>query len=113
MNKFFSAIVIILVFMVTLSCNKEKNEVDYHWKETWCANPWNNDSDNTQAEVKAIVIEYLASEKVKVKEVMIVFNESQAELCEACTCLSGNNIIVTIDDRFEKKLGALGFEEYE
>lgn len=99
--------------MAIPSCNKEKNEIEYHWKETWCSNPWNDNSENTEAEVKAFVIDYLDSEKVEVKEIVIKFNEAQAQLCEACTCLSGNNIIVTINEKDEKRLLDLGFEKYE
>ncbi len=109
--KIFSLIIIALV--IVPSCNKEKNEIKYFWKETFCSNPWMDDYDKTEEEVKAIVIDYLASEKIKVKEVEIEFNANQAQTCEACTCLTGNNIIVITDNKYEKKLTALNFEKHE
>lgn len=112
MRKLFSPVLVIIALIIMPSCNKEKNEVDYHWKETWCSNPWNDNSNNTEEEVKSIVIEYLDSKNVKVKKIAIEYNESQAQFCEACSCLSGNNIIVTINDKYEKKLEELHFEKY-
>jgi hypothetical protein len=113
MQKLFSSLLILIAITTITSCNKEKNEVDYFWKETWCANPWNDDSDSIEVDVKTDVIDYLASENVEAKEITIEYIEEQVAVCLACFCLTGNNIIVTIDTKDEEKIIALGFEKHE
>jgi hypothetical protein len=96
-----------------LSCNKEKKDVEYHYKETWCANPWSINSSATEAEVKASVTAYLETEKVDIETITIEPNTSATVNCEACHCLSGNTIIVTIMEKYEEKIEALDFERHE
>lgn len=113
MKKSRFLICLIFVILFIPSCNKEKNEIKFYWKETWCSNPWNDNSNGIEDLVKEKVITYLESKKIKVTEVVIEFVEIEAELCKACNCLSGNTIIVTLDDKYANKIAKLGFEVYE
>jgi hypothetical protein len=113
MRKLVGPLLMLIAIMSMPSCNKEKNEIEYHWQETWCSNPWNNSSENTVAELKAYVLAYLNSENVDVTEITYLITDEPVLSCEACNCLSGNVVVVKIDPKDEKKILDLGFEKHE
>ncbi len=89
------------------ACNNEEDGMSMQYVETHCANPW--DTSSTQENYIVEVRAYLEDNGIKVLSIFIdVYDETLAEKCKACTCLTGRNIIIStppadVDDA--KELG--------
>ena len=104
MKKLFYCLIVLTLLA---SCEKgELIEMKYH--QTYCADAWELGSSATEEEISETVTRYLKDLDIKVKEVSMN-DEGQAQFCNACSCTSGNIIVVKVDELFQTDLENLGF----
>jgi len=93
------------------ACNKTENEVTYVYHETWCANPWKDNSNFTQEEKEQVILDYLGTKKIDVASIWFVADTLDVFHCEACTCLSGVHVFIIVKNRDSKRVEALDFQK--
>lgn len=106
-----TTLIIVLFFTSATSCTKEKNVEMFFWALTKCAiEPWKT-LNNTEDEIKLAVTNYLKGEDIEINTIEFEFDKNLQQSCEACTCNSGNIVIVTLLEESDKvKIEALGFK---
>jgi hypothetical protein len=100
------------VFAVFSSCDEDEiveSQIDFLFKETQCANPW--DSDVSPEWTREQFISYYLTDQLDVEfSDLTIASDGEAELCAACVCLTGDNIRISADDEFSEILLENGFE---
>ena len=105
-------ILILLGIMIFCSCEKTK-EVWICYEETYCANPWNyNDTIVSESEKVKIIKNYFLSQNIEIKDIQIT-SENPAQVCNACSCLSGNVIRCKVDEKEVDIMQKKGFYNCE
>lgn len=99
------------LFAVFSSCEKS-DEVDFLFKETQCANPWDTIA-NPEWTREELVSFYLTEELEVEFSDLLIADDGEAELCNACVCLSGYNIRFSANEEFTDILVENGFEVEE
>ena len=99
------------VFAVFSSCDDTDtvdSQVDFLFKETYCANPWDIITPEWTREQ---LISYYLSDVLDVEysDLNITYDGVQED-CEACTCLTGILVRITAEDEFSEVLLENGFE---
>lgn len=92
------------------SCQDSEEIILMVYKETYCADPWNTKSTDKSDE--EIVIEYLLNRQIMLFDMGIV-EEEPAETCNACHCLSGRSIYISILSEQQENAEKIGFREVE
>lgn len=104
-NLFCLTAFAILIFA---SCSKE-DALQTNWytyNETKCADPWGHSSNVSPL----VALEgHLAQLEIETEDTEYNAQGTEAQLCEACSCLSGGVFRVKIDEAFQDQLEALGF----
>ncbi len=101
---------IMLAMLTTMSsCKKDDESTIFHWDETMCADPWIQDSADTEEKRKESIEDYLAEQKVDVEDIEFEFDASKEEFCEACNCKTGRVIIVDVPKSDRRKMQRLNF----
>lgn len=98
----------LIVSLISTSCQKEKNAVDFEFSQTLCSDPWDN-GDQADQELANSIRKYLNGQKIKVFNVEIDHTNNLAIVCEACHCLSGTKIIVSADENKSSEMESMGF----
>jgi hypothetical protein len=92
------AILILFLAITTLTaCGKLTNTVWVHYDETYCADPWGNNSVSKE-DKKKNVVKYFKDKGIKIHAIEILNNGTE-EMCFACHCHSG----IRIKCRVKKK----------
>lgn len=100
------------VFAVFSSCDEDEiveSQIDFLFKETQCANPW--DSIVSPEWTREQVISYHLTDLLNVEfSDLSIASDGDAQLCLACQCLTGDNIRISADVEFSEVLLENGFE---
>ena len=108
---------LLLVLMVGLfplfsSCEDSEqveSQVDFLFKETQCANPWDNFI--TPGWTLEVVISYYLTDQLEVVFSDLSITDDGVPMdCLACSCLTGYNIRISTNDEFSEILLENGFE---
>lgn len=105
--KYQLIFITLTLFAALASCKKDDESTIFYWDETGCADPWKQNSDDTEEERKAEIKRYLENQNVKVKRIEFEFDQAKQQLCYACHCTTGRVIIVKVawsDEQIMKKL---------
>ncbi len=105
--------ILTIAFVLSLffSCDKKEDNLFFYWNQTGCADPWNTSSNDSDIETIQAVENYLSLESIDAESIKIEFDESLTEACEACSCLTGNQIYVEVDDKYKDAMLELNFVE--
>ena len=99
------------VFAVFSSCDDidtVDSQVDFLFKETYCANPW--DMITPQWTPEQLISYYLFDVfDVEFSDLNITYDGVQ-QVCDACTCLTGILVRITAEDEYSESLLGAGFE---
>lgn len=96
------------LFGVFSSCEKS-DEVDFLFKETQCANPWDTIA-NPEWTREELVSFYLTEELQVEFSDLLITDDGVGEDCLACQCLTGDNIRLSAGEEFTDVLVENGFE---
>jgi len=106
-------LLITLLLLITYGCNNEDDsngdEKMLLWNQTKCSDPWNTGANDSNEETEIAVIAYLESRKVTVLNLAFDTNSPLDTACEACTCGTGQRIIVDVKNLDVSKMEELGF----
>lgn len=109
MKKFSIFLIVLSLVLCFASCEKENSNNTFRWDETGCADPWPQDSDDTNEERMTVIETYLANQDIKVKNIRFEFEPSKQQFCEACFCTTGKVIVISVPARDNDKMKTLGF----
>jgi hypothetical protein len=90
------------------ACDDKEDGMSMQYEETHCLNPWETSwsQENYIVEVRS----YLEDNGIKVLSIFIdVYDETLAEKCKACTCITGRNIIISVPPADVDEAIELGF----
>jgi len=85
-------------------------QVDFLFKETYCANPWHNSQNYSDEEYLQVINDYLMTDLGVVYQGLHITDDGVVQTCEACHCLSGDIIRLSADKEFSEMLIGVGFE---
>ena len=118
--------VVVLALIGLVGCSKEANdmfvfdlgvgEVQMHYYETQCADPWYDLNQNDQLPVVdqrvGGMVSFLEQQQIEVLAAGYEFNEEEALACLACICQTGGVFFVKVENRAEsiEKLMVIGFQ---
>ena len=112
MRKMRNTVLIAVVALAAMACNKSDDSKTFYWLETKCSDPWGTNSNATLKEKEEAITDYLKEEEgIKVESVSIEYSANNLQFCEACMCQSGNTLEVTIKGNKESEMEALGFQK--
>ena len=100
------------VFAIFSSCDSTEavdSQVDFLFKETYCANPWNN-LITPEWTREQLIDSYLTVQLNVEYSDLLITDDAVPGLCLACSCLTGDNIRISADDEFLEILLETGFE---
>lgn len=100
-------IITLTLFAALSSCKKDDEPAIFYWDETGCADPWKQNSDDTEEERKVEIKRYLENQNVNVKKIKFEFDQAKQQFCYACNCTTGRVIVVKVagsDEQIMKKL---------
>jgi hypothetical protein len=106
MNKLY---IFIIVFVIFSSCKKDKQLSTFYWDETGCSDPWKQVGGDTEEERKRSIENYLEELNINIEKIEFEFDSAKGEFCEACNCLTGRVIIVTVSRSDKRKMKKLEF----
>lgn len=93
--KYFKSILLVAITLLFFQCSKD-DLVTMSYYQTSCADKWGYDPDTPTGEA---VINYFDTEfGVTIETVVVTTDNSIAEACLACSCLSGKVITVEVDE---------------
>jgi len=111
--KFKIQLLLGLLLLLTYSCNNDDNsnreETLFFWNQTKCADPWNTGENSSNTETENAVTEYLENENVTVISLNFDTNSPLITGCEACSCGTGQRIIVEVNTSDISKMEELEF----
>lgn len=96
------------LFAAFSSCEKS-DEVDFLFKETQCSNPWQVDFTEDYEYFDYISAYLTDCLSVEISDFRYT-SDGIEEMCQACPCLTGNNIRFSADEEFTDVLVENGFE---
>jgi len=100
------------VFAVFSSCDHTEavdSQVDFLFKETYCANPWDM-IVSPEWTREQLIDSYLTVQLNVEYSGLLITDDGEPEACLACSCLSGDNIRFSAYDEFSEILLENGFE---
>jgi hypothetical protein len=107
MKKYLLMLLLVSV-AVFWACDNEEEGMSMQYVETQCANPW--DASAAQENYIVAVRSYLENNGIKVISISIdVYDETGDENCNACSCLTGRNIVVSVPPYDVDEAKELGF----
>ena len=100
------------VFAVFSSCDEDEvveSQIDFLFRETYCANPW--DSIVSPEWTREQIISYYLTNQLEVEfSDLLITDDGLGETCLACVCSSGDNIRFSAEEEFSEILLENGFE---
>ena len=94
------------VFAAFSSCEEDEiveSQIGFLFKETYCANPW--DTIASAEWTREQLISYHLTDVLEVEfSDLSIASDGEAELCNACVCLTGDNIRFSADGEFSEIL---------
>ncbi|MBL4624447.1 MAG: hypothetical protein JKY42_04840, partial [Flavobacteriales bacterium] len=99
-----------ILILVVYSCQKEKSSIDFYFDQTLCSDPWNTGQNDSELEIENSVKGYLKDQNIKVHDIEIDHHGDLTFVCEACHCLSGTKIIVSVDKKKIFKMKSIGLK---
>ena len=106
----------ILIFFTILilyaSCSKDDDSAEFAYalyNQTSCADIWGYSNDKDELAEK--VTDYFETETIEILDVNFD-NEGTAQLCNACTCLTGMRILIKVKIDDINAIKDYGFREY-
>lgn len=99
---------VVTIFIIAACQDSNSDSLSLKYEETQCANPWGEESEegNYIVEVRA----YLEDKGIEVLSIYIdVYDENAGENCNACTCPTGRNIVISVPVKDAKKAEDVGF----
>jgi len=106
MNRVF--IILLVVVSVFIGCDKEQEGIEMSIVETGCANGWDTYYEST-SDYRLAIKAYLKDNGISAFSVE-KFNYYNGPVCLACSCATGNMIIIGIREIDIAKAEALGFQ---
>ena len=100
------------VFAIFSSCDETEavdSQVDFLFKETHCANPWESDVSPEWTR-EQLISSYLTDMLAVEFSDLLITDDGEPEVCLACSCLTGDNIRLSAEDEFSEILLENGFE---
>ena len=110
--KIYMFISMLGVFAIFSSCDETEavdSQVDFLFKETHCANPWESDVSPEWTR-EQLISSYLTDLLAVEFSDLLITGDGVAQNCSACFCLSGDIIRITAVDEFSEVLLGAGFE---
>lgn len=89
------------------SCKDSTGTTQLSHYETQCANAWNN--GNSQSEHINNIQAYLAANGVNATNILLSVDTDSSMACQACTCLSGVRVDITVPNEDVAVANSLGF----
>ncbi len=111
--KTTSLIELFLAFFISISsCDHEINQGIYYWDQTKCSDPWNTGENDSDAKTATALRTYFDSLDIHVLEVNFESLPNDGKVsCDACHCLSGMRILISIPDSDHQKGLDVGFKK--
>ena len=100
------------IFAIFSSCDDTdvvESQVDFLFKETYCANPWDS-LISPEWTREQLIDSYLTVQLNVEYSDLLITDDGVPEVCLACSCLTGDNIRISADDEFLEILLENGFE---
>ena len=100
------------IFAIFSSCEEDEiveSQIDFLFKETYCANPWESDVSPEWTR-EQLISSYLTDLLAVEFSDLLITGDGVAQNCSACFCLSGDIIRITAVDEFSEVLLGAGFE---
>jgi len=105
--KKYVLLLLIMGLLFSWSCSDDnKDAVSMEFEETNCDNPW--DAGPGSANYIKEVRTHIESNDITVYTIFIE-RFSEGEICQACNCLTGRKIVISIPESDEEKAESLGF----
>lgn len=104
------AIILVVISIIGFSSCGKYNDAKFYYKETYCADPWGNNSTRlSNADLEKLVSSYLTdSIKIKISNCQVT-NEGEIENCYACSCKTGRYVRIDADESYTNVLNDLRF----
>lgn len=113
MRKF--ALSWVWILFALSSCKKEddiaQNFAGFYYEETYCADPWEQNGSYSDAELHALVADYLTNSLVVEFSNLLITNEGIPEACLACSCKTGRIIRIEAAMAYKEILVEKGFKK--
>ncbi len=94
-------------------CDKDDDNdhlVTMHYHETKCSDKWMTGENSPEEAVKTALTDYMMDEyEIQLDEVELSFDANIGQDCEACSCLTGRIIEVSVDESFTDELESENF----
>ncbi len=102
-----------LAFFISISsCDHEIGQNLYYWDQTKCSDPWNTGENDSETETTTALKTYFEGLDIDVLEINFEnISEEGKVSCDACPCLSGIRILISISDRNHQKVLDIGFKK--
>jgi hypothetical protein len=102
-----------LAFSISISsCDHEIGQNVYYWDQTKCSDPWNTGENDSEAKTATALRTYFDSLDIHVLEVNFEnISEEGKVSCDACPCLSGIRILISIPNNDHQKGIDVGFKK--
>jgi len=100
------------MFAIFSSCDDTDvvaSQIDFLFKETYCANPWDS-LISPEWTREQLIDSYLTVQLNVEYSDLLITDDGVPEVCLACSCLTGDNIRISADDEFLEILLENGFE---
>jgi len=100
------------MFAIFSSCEEDEiveSQIDFLFKETYCANPWDS-LISPEWTREQLIDSYLTVQLNVEYSNLLITDDGVVQDCEACFCLSGNIIRLSAEDEFSEVLLGAGFE---
>ena len=102
-----------LAFFISISsCDNEIGQNLYYWDQTKCSDPWNTGENDSESKTVTALRKYFDSLDVHVSKINFENRSKEGEVsCDACPCLSGIRILISIPDNDHQKVIDVGFKK--
>ena len=100
------------LFAIFSSCDDTdamESQVDFMFKETYCANPWDS-IVSPEWTREQLISSYLTDQLDVEFSDLLITSDGTPQDCLACSCLTGDIIRISSEDEFSEILLENGFE---
>lgn len=98
--------------LLNFSCSKDDDEsseyISVLYNQTYCSDQWGYSKNKDELANK--VRDYFNTENIEIFDVKFD-DKGTAQLCNACTCLSGTRIIIKVNRNDLNSIKEYGFQE--
>jgi len=111
-GAYIPIIILFVLGISTSNCSDGANRpVLFYWQQTLCLDPWGTGENDTEADTKTALLDYLSENRVKYSKIVNYENtfEEGTLICNACSCWSGIVITVETSENYSDKMEEIGF----